>query len=219
MYRAEQRRLENLSVLENALHQGGFARVAGVDEAGRGPLAGPVVAAACILPSKKFFEGLNDSKQLTEKDRDRLFVQITECSDILYGIAVVDPETIDKINILQATLLAMQQAVDALPTPPDYLLIDGNCTPFFSMPARAVVKGDCKSISIAAASVLAKVTRDRLMRKHDATYPQYGFAKHKGYGTDQHFTALVEHGPCPLHRKSFAPIRALLDAEQPFIYN
>lgn len=200
-------RLQAMSTFERFFRGHGFQRIAGVDEAGRGPLAGPVVAAACILPDDALFESLNDSKQLTPKQRGSLFAQMTQTPGVHYGLGVVDAETIDRINILQATFLAMQQAVAALTLQPDFLLIDGNRAPSFSIPCEVIVEGDGRSVSIAAASVLAKVTRDRMMQEYDAKYPQYGFAKHKGYGTEQHLEALAKHGPCPIHRKSFAPLK------------
>jgi len=188
--------------------------IIGVDEAGRGPLAGPVVAAACILPDGALFEKLNDSKQLSPEERDSLFLQITQFPGILYGIGLADARTIDRINILQATFWAMTQAVAALKTKPDYLLIDGNRLPQSDIPSEAVVEGDAKSVSIAAASILAKVTRDRIMEELDEKYPLYGFKQHKGYATEQHLTALKEHGPCPIHRKSFEPIKSMLKTEK-----
>jgi ribonuclease HII len=197
-----------MSVSEKRLRERGFVRIAGVDEAGRGPLAGPVVAAACILPEGAVFQDLNDSKQLNPVQRERLFGQITACPNILFGIGRASVEEIDRHNILQATFLAMQRAVDALSTAPDYLLIDGNQLPVFRVAAEAIVEGDAKSISIAAASILAKVTRDRLMVAWDGSWPQYGFGQHKGYGTKQHLEALRQFGPCPLHRKTFAPVRS-----------
>ena len=176
--------------------------LAGTDEAGRGPLAGPVVAAACILPDGYCPAGLDDSKKLTEKKRDKLFDEI--CANaVTYCIASASPEEIDEINILEASLLAMRRAVTGLSRIPDLLLVDGNVNRGFSVPARAIIGGDAKSPSIAAASVLAKVTRDRLCLEMDKTYPQYGFAKHKGYPTPDHKLAVYEFGPCPIHRRSF----------------
>lgn len=200
-------RFEAMSVCEKRLRQEGFCHIAGIDEAGRGPLAGPVVAAACILPEGFFLEHLNDSKQLTAKKREWLFSQITTHPSVIYALGMVDEKTIDQINILQATFLAMKKAVQALSTTPDYLLIDGNQIPHFEIPSEALIEGDGRSISIAAASILAKVTRDRIMIELDAQYPQYGFKQHKGYGTQQHLTALRVFGPSPIHRTSFAPIK------------
>lgn len=200
-------RLKNMSVFENQLQEKGFLRVAGIDEAGRGPLAGPVVAAACILSKGALFEHLNDSKKLTAAQRDVLYLQITSFPLVQFGIGIVDAATIDQINILQATFLAMQKAVIALPSPPDYLLIDGSQIPLFNVPSKAIVKGDSLSVSIAAASILAKVTRDRIMEQWDARWPEYGFKQHKGYGTKMHMEILQKKGPTPIHRMSFEPIK------------
>jgi len=176
--------------------------ICGVDEAGRGPLAGPVYAAAVILPRGLVIEGLNDSKKLTEKRREALFDEIKEKA-IAYGIGCADEKEVDEINILQATFLAMRRAIAQLSTQPDLALIDGNRDSDFGVPSRTVIKGDSLSANIAAASVLAKVTRDRVMKEYDEQYPQYGFAVHKGYGTKAHYAALTEHGMCPSHRRTF----------------
>ncbi len=196
--------MKSLLLYEKKLHAQGFKRIAGVDEAGRGPLAGPVVAASCILPQGVVFRGVNDSKQLSEALRNQLFQQITEHPNVIFGIGSASVEEIDESNILQATLLAMQRAVQNLSEVPDYLLIDGNKAPHFSIPTLTIVEGDCKSASIAAASIIAKVTRDRWMEELDKKWPQYGFKKHKGYGTKAHRDALVQWGPCPIHRKTFS---------------
>lgn len=188
--------------IERACFEDGFACVCGVDEAGRGPLAGPVCAAAVILPANLELSGLNDSKKLTDKKRRELYEMITEQATA-YAITLVDEKTIDEFNILQATFLAMQQAVGELKMTPDLVLIDGNRAPELSVPTKTVIKGDSLSASIAAASILAKVTRDRLMEQMDETYPQYGFAVHKGYGTKRHYEALRTYGPCEIHRMSF----------------
>lgn len=180
----------------------GFVAVCGCDEAGRGPLCGPVVAAAVILPRGLEIEGLNDSKKLTEKKRERLFDIIKEKA-VAYAIAEASPEEIDEINILNASMLAMRRAVDALPVKADFALIDGNCSRGFEIPTETVVKGDAISASIAAASILAKVTRDRGCAELDRLYPEYGIAKHKGYPTREHMDAVREHGPSPIHRKTF----------------
>ena len=180
----------------------GYQSVCGVDEAGRGPLAGPVFAAAVILPENCIIEGLNDSKKLTEKKREALFDVIKEKA-ISFSIASVDEKTIDKINILQATYLAMKKAVEGLDVPADYALIDGNRMPPLSVDGETVVKGDAKSPSIAAASILAKVSRDRFMLELDEKYPQYKFSQHKGYGTKLHYEMLTEHGVSDCHRMSF----------------
>lgn len=202
-------RLEKMSFSEQRLAKEGFSRIAGVDEAGRGPLAGPVVAAACILPKEAFFEGLNDSKKISSSLRETLFHKITNFPGIDFGIGIIDVETIDQINILQATFLAMQQAVAQLKGKPDYLLIDGNKAPHFQIPTETLEKGDSLSVSIAAASIIAKVTRDRIMHELDQKYPQYGFKQHKGYGTLRHRKAIDNFGACPIHRKSFKPISDL----------
>lgn len=188
--------------LENTLIQEGYNLVCGVDEAGRGPLCGPVVAAACILPSGLVLEGLNDSKKLTEKKREALYDLICE-NAIAYAVALGSVEEINETDILSTTLHTMRRAIDALDPKPDIALIDGNITRDFTLPVRAVVHGDAISPSIAAASILAKVTRDRLCLELDAQYPQYGIAKHKGYGTKAHMDALREHGPAPIYRTKF----------------
>ena len=188
--------------LEQEQIDAGYALVCGVDEAGRGPLCGPVVAAACILPMGLVIEDLNDSKKLTPKKRDKLFDFICE-NAVSYCIAEASVEEINELNILEATLLAMRRAIAGLSVPADFALIDGNIDRDFPLPARAVIKGDATSPSIAAASILAKVTRDRGCEELDRLYPQYGIAKHKGYGTKQHMDALREHGPSPIHRKQF----------------
>ena len=188
--------------IENQLHEEGYTTVCGVDEAGRGPLCGPVFAAACILPDGLILEGLNDSKKLTPKKRDKLFDLICE-NAIAYCIASASVEEIDEFNILEADLLAMRRAIDGLSVKADFALIDGNIARGFQIPARAIIGGDAKSPSIAAASILAKVARDRDCITLDAQYPQYGIAKHKGYGTKQHMDALRTYGPSPIHRKQF----------------
>ena len=180
-------------------------RVAGVDEAGRGPLAGPVVAASCILPKSADSFGLNDSKKLSAKKRAELFQFLTTDKNILFAIGICDSSEIDTYNILQASLLAMLRSIQILH--PDYLLIDGNKLPKTPIPAEAIVQGDSKSLSIAAASIIAKETRDQLMLKLHEKYPQYNFAKHKGYPTKDHLQALSEHGPTPIHRYSFGPVK------------
>ena len=180
----------------------GYTAICGVDEAGRGPLAGPVFAAAVILPADCVIEGLNDSKKLTEAKREALFDVICEKA-IAYGIGSADEKEIDEINILQATYLAMRRAVEALPVPCDYAMVDGNRMPPLAVPGTTIVKGDAKSASIAAASILAKVSRDRLLLQYAKEYPQYLFEKHKGYGTKDHYAALEAYGPSPIHRLSF----------------
>ena len=188
--------------LEHEAFADGFELVFGVDEAGRGPLAGPVCAAAVILPRDLQIEGLNDSKKLTDKKRRELFDVIT-AQAVSYGIAFADEKEIDEINILQATFRAMARAMAALDPKPQLALIDGNRAADFGLPVRTVIKGDSLSASIAAASILAKVTRDRLMERYAESYPQYGFEVHKGYGTKRHYEALRAFGPCEIHRKTF----------------
>ena len=187
---------------ENEKYALGYTAGCGCDEAGRGPLCGPVVAAAVILPRDCIIEGLNDSKKLTEKKREKLFEIIKEVA-IAYAIAEASPEEIDEINILNASMLAMRRAVEALPVVADFALIDGNCSRGFAIPTETVVKGDSLSFSIAAASILAKVTRDRGCAELDRLYPQYGIAKHKGYPTKEHMDAVRKYGPSPIHRKTF----------------
>ena len=178
------------------------AYICGIDEAGRGPLAGPVVAAAAVLPKDCQIFYLNDSKKLSEKKRDLLFAEIKEKA-VAYGIGIVSPQVIDEINILQATYEAMRQAISQLNVIPEILLNDAVTIPGVDIMQVPIVEGDAKSVSIAAASILAKVTRDRMMMEYDQIYPEYGFAKHKGYGTAAHIAALKEYGPCPIHRRTF----------------
>ncbi len=187
----------------------GFTCIAGLDEAGRGPLAGPVVAAAVVLPEGLLIPGLTDSKQVPEQERERLFVVIQEQA-VCYGIGVVDEQTIDEVNILQATIIAMERALAPLDPRPDYLLLDAITLPRIPLPQNPLIKGDSRSHSISAASILAKVTRDRLMLKLHEKYPQYNFRKHKGYGTSEHLALLREHGPCDAHRKTFNPVARML---------
>ena len=187
---------------ENELYSKGYKRVCGVDEAGRGPLAGPVCAAAVILPEGCIIEGVNDSKKLTEKKRERLFDVIKETA-LAYSIATADEKEIDEINILQATYLAMKRAFDGLSIKPEMALVDGNRDPGLGVPTRTIIKGDANSMSIAAASILAKVTRDRFMLEMDEKYPEYQFAKHKGYGTKLHYEMLDKYGASEIHRMSF----------------
>ena len=188
--------------IEDELYVSGTQIICGVDEAGRGPLAGPVCAAAVILPPHLEIPGLNDSKKLTDKRRRELYPLIKEKA-LAYGIAFADHKEIDEINILQATYLAMERALAQLSIRPDIALIDGNRAKDFGIPVQTVVKGDSLSANIAAASVLAKVTRDDVMLEMAETFPQYGFEVHKGYGTKAHYEALSEYGPCPIHRMTF----------------
>ncbi|MGN0499068.1 MAG: ribonuclease HII [Acutalibacteraceae bacterium] len=187
---------------ENKIIASGYSAVCGVDEAGRGPLAGPVCAAAVILPQNTILDGVNDSKKLSEKKREQLFDVITEKA-AAYCVAWASVEEIEEINILNAAMLAMKRAVEGLSMKADFALIDGNKTPDLDIPAYPIVKGDALSMSIASASILAKVSRDRLMYEYDEKYPEYQFAKHKGYGTKLHKEMLLKYGPCEIHRPSF----------------
>ena len=195
-------RVMGMYEIENRLRESGYKLIAGVDEAGRGPLAGPVYAAAVILPENTIIRGINDSKKLSEKKREELYEEITEKA-LAYCIASVDEKRIDEINILNATFEAMNKAVQGLSAVPDYVIIDGNRISGMTIPHETVVKGDSKSISIAAASILAKVSRDRFICAMAEKYPEYGFEKHKGYGTKAHTEALIKYGPCEIHRRSF----------------
>ena len=201
----------SLYFYENEARNAGYNTIAGVDEAGRGPLAGPVVVAACILPPFFQADGLNDSKLLTDKKRSELFHILTNNPEIHYAISVIDHKKIDRVNILQATFAGMKSAVKKLPVKPDFVLIDGNSAPKLSIPLRTIVDGDKLSLSIAAASILAKVTRDQLMCKLDKKYPLWNFFKHKGYGTKEHLDLIHQHGLSPVHRTSFAPVRNYLN--------
>ena len=187
---------------EEKAYEKGYTSVCGVDEAGRGPLAGPVCAAAVILPKGKCIEGVNDSKKLSEKKREALF-EVIKTEAMSYSIAFATVEEIEEMNILNATMLAMKRAVEGLPQKADFAMIDGNRLPELSIDREFIVKGDAKSMSIACASILAKVSRDRLLYEYAKEYPQYHFDKHKGYGTKLHVEALREFGPCPYHRMSF----------------
>ena len=187
---------------EGAAWRRGVSRVAGVDEAGRGPLAGPVIASAVTLNPERRIKGLQDSKLLSPLEREFLFERIEEAA-LSVGVGIVDPETIDRVNILQATRLAMLEAVGKLTAPPELILIDALTLPSLPCPQKALIKGDRRSASIAAASIIAKVTRDRIMLGYDERFPQYGFRRHKGYPTPEHLAALSKHGPCPIHRLTF----------------
>ena len=188
--------------IENDLKTKGYTVICGVDEAGRGPLCGPVVAAACILPPDVEIPGLNDSKKLSEKKRELLFPVIVEKA-VAYGIGMASPEEIDQLNILNADMLAMRRAIEALKVPADVAIVDGNVARNLPIPAVTVVKGDAKSLSVSAASILAKVTRDRICMEDDKKYPEYAIAKHKGYPTKEHMDLVRQYGPSPIHRKSF----------------
>lgn len=198
---------------ERELRLAGYQRIAGIDEVGRGSLAGPVVAAAVILPEHHRIKGLRDSKVLTRRRREALYEQILDRA-VAVGLGVVDVEVIDHINILQATKLAMGEAVGRLDPQPDHLVIDALSLPYVDLPQRPIIDGDAISASIAAASIVAKVTRDRICAELDLRYPAYGFAVNKGYGTRRHYDALLAEGPCAWHRRSFAPVRMLLAGTQ-----
>ncbi len=198
---------------ERELRRAGYRHVAGLDEVGRGSLAGPVVAAAVILPDRHRIRGLRDSKVLPRARREQLYELICDRAEAI-GVGCVEVEVIDRVNILQATKLAMAEALDRLPAAPDHLVIDALTLPYVALPQRPIIDGDAISASIAAASIVAKVTRDRICTELDERYPAYGFARNKGYGTRRHYDALAAQGPCAWHRRSFAPIRALLAGEQ-----
>lgn len=203
----ERLRLQELVKIERAARRKGFKSIAGIDEAGRGPLAGPVVAAACMIPANLCFIGINDSKLLTPMKRKSLFDQIVNHPKVSYGIGIIFHEEIDRINIYQATIQAMLQAVSGLKAIPQLLLVDGMNLPHPTIICQRVVGGDASVHCIAAASIIAKETRDKMMVEYHGQWPQYGFDKHKGYGTSQHMEAIEKHGPCPIHRRSFAPFK------------
>jgi ribonuclease HII len=202
----ESERFLRMQRYERALYQQGIEHIAGVDEAGRGCLAGPVVAAAVILPHDWDVLETNDSKQLSASKRETLFT-IIQARALSWGTGIIAPDIIDRVNILQATYLAMEQAIAVLSITPHYVLLDAVMLPRVPIPQQGIIKGDSLSISIAAASIVAKVTRDRLMQEYDRQYPVYGFARHKGYGTKQHLRAIATYGPCPLHRKTFRGVK------------
>jgi len=199
---------------EKKAYTKGAKIIAGIDEAGRGPLAGPVVAAAAILPSEFRHKTLNDSKQLTEQQREDIYAELTANEEFHWAVGVSDVDIIDSYNILRATWRAMQLALDGLKVRPDHVLVDGLRVPLMGVTQTAIVKGDAKSYSIAAASVIAKVTRDRMMVRIHEQFPQYNFAQHKGYGTPEHLAALGRYGPSPVHRRSFAPVRETIEPVQ-----
>ena len=203
MKEKELERLTNLKQVENQLYKKGFNNICGIDEAGRGPLAGPVVVAGVILPQGSMIEGINDSKKVSEKKRERLYEQIID-EAISYSVAVIGQDVVDEINILNATKQGVTNVVEELDIRPDLILIDAlTHIDTKGVPYDSIIKGDAKCYSISAASILAKVTRDRIMRQWDEIYPQYGFSSHKGYGTAMHIKAIKEYGLCPIHRKSF----------------
>jgi ribonuclease HII len=204
--RAEGQRLRRLLAFEAALWHQGVDRIGGVDEAGVGPLAGPVVAAAVILPKFLRPRGLDDSKKLDEAARDRLAAEV-KAGAVAWAVGLASPAEVDELNVYQAGLLAMRRAVEGLPVAPQYLLVDARRVPGTRVPQQGIVKGDARSLSIAAASVIAKTARDALMVEAEARWPGYGFARHKGYGAPEHLAALERLGPCPIHRRSYAPVR------------
>jgi ribonuclease HII len=194
---------------ERSWRKVGYRCIAGLDEAGRGPLAGPVVAAAVVLPVGLLIPGLTDSKQVPEQDRERLF-EVIRAQAVCYGVGIADERTIDLLNILQATIIAMERALQGLDPQPDFLLLDAISLPRVPLPQKPLIKGDCRSHSIAAASILAKVTRDRIMLELHKKYPCYNFQNHKGYGTKEHLLLLQKHGPCDAHRKTYIPVARML---------
>ena len=203
MKEKEEERLINLKEIEKDFYNKGIEYIAGIDEAGRGPLAGPVVVASVIMPKDSMIEGVNDSKKVTEKRREKLYDIILE-EAISYGIGIIYQDEIDKINILQATKKGLTEAVEQMKIKPDLIMVDAlTGIDTLGIPYKSIIKGDAKCYSISAASIIAKVTRDRIMRECDKVYPEYGFAAHKGYGTAKHIAALKEYGPCPIHRRSF----------------
>ena len=203
MKEKEEERLKELKKDEEKLHSNGVKLIAGIDEAGRGPLAGPVVVGIAIMPENSMIEGVNDSKKVSEKKREKLYDLITQ-EAIAWNVGIADQNEIDEINILNATKLALTRAIDGLKIKPDLILVDALTNiNTLGIPYKSIIKGDAKEYSIAVASILAKVTRDRMMREYDEIYPQYGFSGHKGYGTAKHIAAIKEYGPCILHRKSF----------------
>ena len=203
MKEKEEQRLIKLKEIEEEIYDSGIECICGIDEAGRGPLAGPVVIAAAVMPRYSMIEGVNDSKKVSEKKREALYETITK-EAIAYGVGIIDQKEIDRINILNATKEGLTMAVKELIVRPDLIIVDAlNNIDTDGIPYRSVIKGDAKCYSIACASIIAKVTRDRIMRQWDEIYPQYGFEKHKGYGTAAHIAAIKEHGLCPIHRRSF----------------
>ena len=205
----ERYRINKLRKIEKDLNSQGYNCIAGVDEVGIGPLAGPVVAAACILPKRYLIKGVNDSKKISSDIRLRIYNELTSNKDVIYSIGIVEVKIIDQINIHQASLLAMKQAIQNLKIKPDYLLFDGRTHPILPIPSKAIVKGDSLCVSISCASIIAKVTRDKIMIDYHQKYPVYGFNLHKGYATLNHRKSLIEHGPSPIHRKSYDPVKIL----------
>jgi ribonuclease HII len=205
----EAQRLLEMTHYEQAAYLKGYTSVAGIDEAGRGPLAGPVVAAACILPKGLLIPGLDDSKKLTPKRRGELYAFLTTHPQVIYAVGVISETIIDQVNILEATKLAMLQAVEKLAVSPDFLLVDGLKLHHPEVESEKIIKGDQLSLSIAAASIIAKEFRDALMNEYHAQFPQYGFDRHAGYGTAQHRKAIEQYGACPIHRRSFEPVKSM----------
>ena len=205
----ERYRINKLRSHEKELKNNGYKYIAGVDEVGIGPLAGPVVAAACIVPERLIINGVDDSKKLTEETRVKIFDELTNNKDVIYSLGIVEVKIIDQINIHQASLLAMKQAILKLKIKPDYVLFDGRKHPIIPFESDAIIKGDSLCYSISCASIIAKVTRDRIMENYHQKYPLYGFNLHKGYGTEKHRKALIENGPCQIHRKSFESVKVL----------
>lgn len=212
----EWQRVKAMCKIEEEFAIRGFKAIAGVDEAGRGPLAGPVVAAVCILPSGYFIRHIDDSKKLTPRKREELYNILIK--ETLFSVALVACEVIDEINILQATFKAMIEAIKGLPQDPDLILVDGHLSPSFDQQAIPIVGGDALSISIAAASIIAKYSRDCMMEEFDKKWPEYGFKKNKGYGTRDHLLAIEKFGPCPIHRKTFEPMKTLLQKRNGAIF-
>lgn len=203
MKEKEEERLKNLKQIEKELHEKGFKNICGIDEAGRGPLAGPVVVAGVIMPEDSMIEGVNDSKKVSEKKREKLYEQIIE-EAVSYSVGIIDQNEIDEINILNATKKGLTESIKGLKVKPERIIVDAlDKIDTCGIPYMPIVKGDAKCYSIAAASIIAKVTRDRIMRQWDEVYPMYGFSRHKGYGTAAHIAAIKEYGLCPLHRRSF----------------
>ncbi len=203
MTEKEEQRLIKLKEMEKSIYEDGAKYICGIDEAGRGPLAGPVVVASCIMPNGSMIDGVNDSKKISEKKRERIFEEIIK-EAVSYGVGIVDENKIDEINILQATKLGLTNSIKELKVVPDIILVDAlESINTCNIPYRSIIKGDAICYSIAAASIIAKVTRDRIMIKYDEIYPEYGFAKHKGYGTARHIEAIKKYGLCPIHRRSF----------------
>jgi ribonuclease HII len=203
-----------LKKYEDDLKKSGYGLIAGVDEAGRGPLAGPVVACACIIKDDFYMQGINDSKKLTAKKRELIYRAVIENEKIDFGIGIVDSITIDNVNILQATFLAMKIAINNLKNKPGFIIFDGNQYPLLSIPSEGIIKGDSKCLSISLASIIAKYTRDEIMESYHKKHPEFGFNSHKGYGTKKHIEAINSIGILPIHRKSFEPIKTLVDKEK-----